>query len=561
MTDGDFTVTFPQGTIITANGFYVIGSSNSGGPVDLNIGTCGCTSGSGIGTYTNTGEQVVLVNSTGLFEDGIYWFSGQFPINISTTGIFGCPALSISFPDNSGFENIGDDGGNGNTKARVCDGSLTWETRTGNAITMGTANGQSSNAAFTSSDSDFCEGTCISFSDLSSNGASSWSWFFPGASVTNSSSQNPSSICYPTPGNFDVTLIEGGTCGFDTLTKPFFIHVVSPPSPFLVPDSSISICSNASISFQSANSYDSYQWYLNGTAIVGATLSSYIANAAGNYSITVDSGGCSNSSAPVNLSIIPSPTAEITPPGSMIICNGNSISLDAGPGFSSYEWLLNESVIAGETSSNLITSLPGNYQVIVSNSSNCIDTSSAIEITVAISNTPVISSSTGSFSFCKGEMLQLFVPDDYNTYQWYYSDDMLNGETTYLSSVSSAGSYYVIVADSFGCADTSLSVMVTDTECAGIFLPTAFSPNGDGTNDLFSAITEGFPSKFDMKIFDRWGEEVFSTDNISSGWDGTYKGEPCEIGTYIWIVKALDEIGKPMLVNGNLVSGNVTLVR
>ena len=80
LTDGDFSVTFPSGTIIGGFGYFVIGSVNSLVPIDLDIATCGCTSGAGtvIGVYTNSNEQVVLTDPTGVYQDAIYWGTGQF---------------------------------------------------------------------------------------------------------------------------------------------------------------------------------------------------------------------------------------------------------------------------------------------------------------------------------------------------------------------------------------------------------------------------------------------------------------------------------------------------
>ena len=78
LSDGDFSVTLPAGTTIPGNGFIVIGSSNSGVPVDVNIGTCGCTTGPNaqVGILTNTAEQLLLFDNIGTIIDGIVWGGG-----------------------------------------------------------------------------------------------------------------------------------------------------------------------------------------------------------------------------------------------------------------------------------------------------------------------------------------------------------------------------------------------------------------------------------------------------------------------------------------------------
>ncbi|MEQ8925723.1 MAG: gliding motility-associated C-terminal domain-containing protein [Fulvivirga sp.] len=64
-----------------------------------------------------------------------------------------------------------------------------------------------------------------------------------------------------------------------------------------------------------------------------------------------------------------------------------------------------------------------------------------------------------------------------------------------------------------------------------IYLPTAFTPNGDGLNDTFGAIGEGIEN-FRLEIFNRWGESVYSSDNAAAKWDGRYNGKPVPVGSY-----------------------------
>ncbi len=69
-------------------------------------------------------------------------------------------------------------------------------------------------------------------------------------------------------------------------------------------------------------------------------------------------------------------------------------------------------------------------------------------------------------------------------------------------------------------------------------MPNAFSPNGDGLNDVFRPVT--LPEKistFSMYVYDRWGQQVFFINNIQHGWDGTIYGNPAQIGGYVYVVK------------------------
>lgn len=109
--------------------------------------------------------------------------------------------------------------------------------------------------------------------------------------------------------------------------------------------------------------------------------------------------------------------------------------------------------------------------------------------------------------------------------------------------------------DSFGCggADT-MTVAVTYDD--PYFIPSAFSPNGDGRNDVFKVVNLSFQKLQEFRVFNRWGQEVFSTNNPYDGWDGSFKGVPQEMGTYHYLIR----IGLP---NGEAKSfkGDVTLLR
>jgi gliding motility-associated-like protein len=116
---------------------------------------------------------------------------------------------------------------------------------------------------------------------------------------------------------------------------------------------------------------------------------------------------------------------------------------------------------------------------------------------------------------------------------------------------------YTLTASNGGCIATDEVVVTVD--CNFIFVPGAFSPNNDGVNDVFRAMGKDI-AKFDMKIFNRWGELIFETQYPDIGWDGTYKNLPEQVGAYVWVIDATDSEGKKLLINGKN-SGNVTLLR
>jgi gliding motility-associated-like protein len=114
-------------------------------------------------------------------------------------------------------------------------------------------------------------------------------------------------------------------------------------------------------------------------------------------------------------------------------------------------------------------------------------------------------------------------------------------------------SYIAINRGQVCTAGDSLTIEVLNTE--KIFIPNAFSPNGDGSNDMFVVYGDDIKT-IDMAIFNRWGEKVFESTNQFNGWDGTYKGVMQSVGTYIYVAKVtfLDDTQLSK-------TGSITLVR
>lgn len=149
---------------------------------------------------------------------------------------------------------------------------------------------------FVASDTSFCEGSCIDFTDLSSNSPSGWQWNFPGATPSSDTAQNPTQICYTLPGSYDVTLIATNAFGSDTLSWLNYITVyANPPQPIITVTGGDTLCTDSGYT---------YQWYYNGSTVIpGATDYCYVAIFPGSYTVQItDSNGCIAISNPVVIS-------------------------------------------------------------------------------------------------------------------------------------------------------------------------------------------------------------------------------------------------------------------
>ena len=109
-----------------------------------------------------------------------------------------------------------------------------------------------------------------------------------------------------------------------------------------------------------------------------------------------------------------------------------------------------------------------------------------------------------------------------------------------------------------GCLDTASAIIYVDGETS-FYAPTAFTPDDDGHNEYFTVFGRGMtPGSFKLHIYDRWGEIIFQTDDISKGWNGKINNSKklCPPGVYTWVAWFKDQYG-----NGMSKSGTVTLIR
>ncbi len=151
-------------------------------------------------------------------------------------------------------------------------------------------------------------------------------------------------------------------------------------------------------------------------------------------------------------------------------------------------------------------------------------------------------------ALCAGEQLVLDATAANATYQWN------TGAVTPNITVTNSGTYNVTVTVS-GCS-ASDTVIVEPGSCK-LYMPTAFTPNGDGLNDGFGMINTGSISNYKLEVYNRWGEVVFRTINKQERWDGQFKGKPATPGSYIWIL-TYTKNNEPLPVTAR---GSVQLIR
>jgi gliding motility-associated-like protein len=223
------------------------------------------------------------------------------------------------------------------------------------------------------------------------------------------------------------------------------------------------------------------------------------------------------------------------------VCPGKPIQL-WGEGGDFYDW--EPSTYLDNSKSSVPICVPmvtTTYTVVISNVFDCTDT---VVVHVEVYPDPIVTVNQ-PYDIFLGETAQLFAHGGVgSSYSWEPDDD-LDNSTIYnpVASPDSTTLYYVVITTAEGCTFYD-STRVNVSEETFITMPNAFTPNGDGVNDELKIIMRGPATLNAYKIFDRWGTNIFFTNNINEGWKGTNRGKPCEVGTYVYVIEGNDGNGQ-----------------
>ncbi|MEO6730939.1 MAG: PKD domain-containing protein [Ferruginibacter sp.] len=255
------------------------------------------------------------------------------------------------------------------------------------------------------------------------------------------------------------------------------------------------------------------------------------------YRVTANIGKCTARD-DITIFVVPYPKANAGP--DTTICSGTSAQLHASGG-SVYSWtpanFLTNRLISNPVSFKPLSDI--RYTVTVSDTLGCpkavtnsvLVTVSKVKANAGPSDTAVVSDQPLQLNGTGGNSYLWSPP------RWLSNTGIANPVALPLNDIQ----YIVKVSNTFGCVDyDSIQVKVFKV-AAGIYVPTAFSPNSDGLNDYFRPVSLGLKSLQTFRVYNRWGHIIYSDTNTeSSGWDGTYKGNKQEPATYVWYAEGTD---------------------
>ncbi len=254
------------------------------------------------------------------------------------------------------------------------------------------------------------------------------------------------------------------------------------------------------------------------------------------------------------------PVAAFTAPTS--VCLGDDATLiftgTASP-TASYTWTIGNETLTGVGPQNVTFNTNGMVNVVLSVTDNgCTDTVShaimvsSVGVSLVAANTSVLLGEATTLTATATS-----VPPSNITYTWSPSglscvDAVCSGV---LVTPTQNAVYSVTATNEYGCVasdEVNVSVVVRNA----IIIPNAFSPNGDGVNDVFRVTGENI-ANLQLAIYDRWGQKVFEADgDLDTGWDGTHNGIDAEIAVYVYYINVTFIDGRK-----DFFKGNVTLVR
>jgi gliding motility-associated-like protein len=270
-----------------------------------------------------------------------------------------------------------------------------------------------------------------------------------------------------------------------------------------------------------------------------------------------DLNNCSNT-ASTTVNVNPKPIADFTADQ---VCAGyattfTNLTLPASNG---YVWIFGDGGTATATTPQHTYTAGGSYNAtLIAQLGNCYDTATNTvnvypAVTAAFSASPLEAYNES------GSPIN-FTDQSQNADNWVWDFGDQTGATLQSPAhvYTQPGTYTVtlVAANQFGCSDTSVRTnYIKINQLPKIFIPNAFSPNGDGNNDVLYVFTQG-TRFFEWKVFNRWGEKVFESNNTNVGWDGQYAGKEAQPGVYTYTITVIFEDG-----SSRTMKGGITLIK
>lgn len=417
---------------------------------------------------------------------------------------------------------------------------------------------------------------CLGFTQQfinASSGSISYSWDFGVNGITSDISTATSpTYTFPAPGTYNITLISSSApnCS-DTVVKPITIY--EPLVVSFTHNDSLCITTN---SFNFAGNVSgppitTWQWdfgnHANPSQSVNINENGVVFDQAGSFPVTLTASflQCSQT-AQSSVYIYPMPFADFTIRDELrcVPYPAEFINLSSYPSPLLYSWDFGDGGVSNAENPVHVYTNPGMYSVSLTAISTvgCVDTLLVLKqdyLTIHPKPTAGFTVDKPITTICDSQIQFIDASAD-ATEIWYYVDEAatrIDGANPFYTYYTDGMHYPVqVVQNQFGCTDTARTQIII--EPFTVFVPNTFTPNNDAYNNCFQPQVALEPVEWELKIYDRWGEVIFVSDDYTACWDGTYKGKKCQDDIYIYVIRY---VSCSPVANATQIEGHVTLLR
>jgi len=372
------------------------------------------------------------------------------------------------------------------------------------------------------------------------NPSSQYMYYINGSSMAPNNPPSMLGIYWTSPGMATLTIQETHMSCTGPMSNPFNVYIIeAPQSPIIGSDTS---CINDTLNYW-VSFYDAtyYNWTSGGTLVdTGNNQISILWDSVGLFNINVDAlNQCGNSSNSLAVTVLDQTNVSII--GDTVGCEGDSLFLESSDHLGNFIWInggitpefndvfnLNDSIVSLEIS---------NYCGVFN------DTVSLIVIPTSLldlGNDTVI---------YEGESVVLDASGG-GTYIWTPTNDLSCSTCPNPIANPLETTTYSVIVDSAGCKSTDEIIVYVEV-LDEVFVPNLFTPNGDGMNDVLEVFARGV-AEMDFRVYDRWGELVFHSDNTNQAWNGTFKGVELNSAVFVYTLKVTFHDGREKQQHGNI---------
>ncbi len=399
-----------------------------------------------------------------------------------------------------------------------------------------------------------CVGSSVAFSAQITNDTSAiriWKWNF--GNGKSSSLQNPPAQFYNQAGSYNVSLSVTNSSGCSTaVTKPIVIN--RGPTLNVSPGASICLGNTVPLFVSGAASYT---WLAPANNLSCTNCADPIANPSGNITYYVKGTSGAGCSSVDSVSIKVKPPLNITVSENTSICNGKSVQLSA-QGAPDFLWSpsagLSSVSISNPVASPAVTTT---YRVIGydrNDTMTCINDTGSVTITIY--DNPLVNLGPDKTISTRGTVvLNPVISNDVINLRWSPATGLSCTDCPNPGFIARNNISYKLRVENEHCfAEDTINIIMT-YDNSGVFIPNAFSPNGDGINDVFFPAGNNASFIKSMTIYNRWGKQIFTVNNIPGndpayGWKGTWNGVAAEVGVYYYIIELFGADNKPVQYTG-----------